>query len=214
MPDLRADYFQRDLSADEDDALAGQIDANDDFAVGFAVMAAQDYQLMGLPKPVWPQRRGRRMGLWLALGALAAGGTWIWQAGAPDSQAVVPVGVVPGVERQQTVEDRVQQDRVQDEATAPSAPQPLPRLKVRAGNGGFAASLIPAADDRPELQVLDRQGRQVCRLPPDGQGSWLWNGQDADSKPVAQGAYQFKVELNGRALTQWVQVRRSLRAQP
>jgi hypothetical protein len=212
MPDLRAEYFQRDLSADEDDALAGQIDANDEFAVGFAVMAAQDYQLMGLPKPVWPQRRGRRLGLWLALGALAAGGTWIWQAGAPDSQAVVPVGVVPGVERQQTVEERVQDGTTAP--SAPSAPQPLPRLKVRAGNGGFAATLVPAADDRPDLLVLDRQGRQVCRLQPDSQGLWLWNGQDADAKPVAQGAYQFKVDLNGRALTQWVQVRRSLRAQP
>ena len=209
MPDLRAEYFQRDLSADEDNELAGQIDANDDFAVGFAAMAAQDYQAMGLPKPVWPRRRSRRLLPWLALGVLAAGGTWLWQANGPDSQAALPVGIVPGVDRQQAVVERSQEAPV-----GPSAPQPLPRLKVRAGAGGFAASLLPAVEDPPVLLVLDRQGRQVSRLAPDSQGQWLWNGEDAGGAPAPQGAYQFRVEFNGRPLTQWVQVRRSVHAQP
>jgi hypothetical protein len=209
MADLRAEFFKRDLGPDEDATLAAQLDgASDEEAAGFARLAEQDYQAMGLPRPVWPEPKRRRWPL-LAFALLGAGAAaWLWVSVNADSARTValPAGTAPDLDLAPPAPERPQA------APAPEAPAPAPRvapkLQVRAGAGGFAARLQPSVDGASTLQVLDRQGRVLRRLAADAQGQWLWDGQDGAHMTVAPGAYQFRVDAGGRALTQWVQVRR------
>lgn len=68
-PDLIADYYRRDLDADEEEALAAQLEASPEDAARFAQLAAAEYHSFGLPEP---KGANAHKIPWKGLGAAAA----------------------------------------------------------------------------------------------------------------------------------------------
>jgi hypothetical protein len=202
------DYFTRDLSEAEDEALAQALEASPELAERFAAAAEQDLARLGAGKA--PRKAGL---LWAGAAALALGS--VWWASSREQAPMAQVAVVDerpyeeaGVDRGPA---RLAAKEEEEEAEVPAAPRPqaaAPTLIVRAAAGSarrFDARLEGAAPGAA-LLVLDAGGQVLRRLAPSRAGHWSWDGRDAQGRELPQGIYRFETALGGKVLGQWVQI--------
>lgn len=208
-PDLIADYYRRDLSEAEDDALAAELQASPEAAERFAALAASDYKRFGLPEPGESQekRRGRKA-LW-ALLAIVASVALLNQMLSDERAKVVSVPEAGEALRQVSrPEAPVAEETGPEQAVqAAAAPVPVPvRLRVSAesANGPFHVK-VEGADAQP-LGVFDPAGRPIGRLRATGPRDLSWDGLDASGLAVLPGRYALSVRAGGRELKQWVEI--------
>ncbi len=195
MPDLAAEYFKRELSQAEEEALAAQLRESPEAAERFLDAAEADYRRLGQPEPRQPFRFTRAY--WLAAAVIMAAGAWM---------SIRPEAI------SQELPAYEERSAVLKEDPAPSRPQPGPadslakaQLNLRAEGSRFYLSLAGSAPSGAAAVVQDGWGRKVRELPKGGEG-WVWDLQDGRGKAVKPGRYLMKLEAQGMKWTRWVDV--------
>lgn len=201
-PDLIADFYRRDLSEAEEDALGAQLQASPEAAERFAALAQQDYSRFGLAEPGDSTPGGRRRAAWVLL-LLLAGGSWLAYGLRNDRPAVT---LIPEA-REELREVRRPLASAPEPAEAAPATAPVEahlRVSADSAKGPFHAKVEGA--DASALGVFDDAGRPVGRLRTLGPRDLAWDGRDAQGQAVLPGRYALTVRAGGRVLRQWVEI--------
>ena len=214
-PELLNDYFQRDLSVDEESRVAELLKDSPEEALRFAGLAEAEYKASGYPEPA--PRKGRA-GLWLlrGLGLCAAAGAGVWLWCLLQSPA-------------QTEARRVSESQSQDTAAPSPAPQApavarepeaapdveaAPDLSVTVlDSGRFKMTVDLAAGHRVELSLCDVAGKPLRAFYSGsldgGRWSFVWDGRLADGSAAKPGVpYQVVLRAHGTVLRRWLQLER------
>ncbi|HXB98527.1 MAG TPA: hypothetical protein VNZ54_10785 [bacterium] len=210
--DLIADFFTRNLEQSEDAALAALLESSPEAAERFAALAGQDYQRLGLPKPVPPNPllAGLKLG---GLGLLALAALFYWW-NQPTQTRSVAVGVLSQPDREVSLprpEPRRPSPGRPDEDLQPRAqagPGAAPRLSIsmETRQGPFDVKVL--GGQAQPVGVLDNAGVLVGRLTPVGPRAWAWDARTKDGAPAAPGRYRICLLAGDRPLRQWVEIER------
>jgi hypothetical protein len=206
MSDLNKEFFERDLSPAEEEALAQELELSDEACAAFAAEAEADYHKSGFAAPNSGQPHRWR---WMAGGAVLALGL-VW--------AAWPTAQEPKVVRA-AVEDQAFQEQAQPEAPRHAAPQSVQeavavaapdRLEVSREGSGFVLSVHANTAGTGRLQLLDLQGHVLRSLfsGPLQTGTWAfrWDGAGADGRALMPGQYRLAWERGDRTVGKTVQV--------
>jgi|GEM_PF-1500403 hypothetical protein len=213
--ELLNDYFQRDLSVDEESRVAELLKDSPEEALRFAGLAESEYKASGYPEPAPRIRRG---GPWLlrGLGLCAAAGAGIWLWCLLQSPA-------------ETEARRVSESSSLDTAAPPPAPtiphaamgvdaapaaEAAPDLGVQVlDSGRFKLTVDLGAAHRVELSLCDVAGRPLRAFYSGsldgGRWSFVWDGRLADGSAAQPGVpYQVTLKARGVVLRRWLQLER------
>jgi hypothetical protein len=204
MNDLQTVFFERELSATEEESLAAQLEASDEACEAFATAAAKDYRASGFPDPIPARRRGIP---WKTLGVVIVLGLG-WALRPHPSEPPAPIASVD--ERPFTEE---QQQRVvhpaRPAAVIAAAPE-KDRLDISRDAQGFLLAVHVGEGGEGRLELQDLQG-QVLRslftgpLEP-GAWSFRWEGQGKNGNALKPGQYRLVWVRGGNSIRKTVQV--------
>jgi hypothetical protein len=213
---LVEDFFKRDLSDAELDALAGRLQDEGE-ALRFSAEAARFHQ--GL---------GAAAGAALALKAsqIGASGTWAGQLAALGksfkallAKSLLVKTAVVAVAAASAGGALMVYHAVQQAAPAagtvpasiPAPPSPVPRPAAKPWGRQLALKLRLEEAAEVESLVLNAQGSPVRAL---GLHRWdagvhrlVWDGSDDQGNPVQAGRYRIVIRWNGKETGQWVELR-------
>jgi hypothetical protein len=217
--ELAEDFFKRDLSAAELDALEASL--ADDPAVAERLLAGaeEQYRGTGLPEPRWDERGPSRGKGWLWLAALAVGGGLLAYNLPREARSV---SVVDTDEKAFSVaeparpfaEGPSEGVSLDLETPVPAAHSDAPSEGVPVpGRSGRSLGVVLRLREatRVSVQVLDRQGRLRRRLFDGGVGSgerrFEWDGLDDAGGAVEPGSYQVRISGPGLEMSKRVELR-------
>jgi hypothetical protein len=206
MSDLSKEFFERELSPAEEEALSEQLELSDEACAAFAAEAEADYRKSGFAAPESAQPKRWH---WMAGGAvLALGLAW---AAWPTSQAPKVLNAA--------VDDQAFQEQVQAPAPRRAVPAPLQeasprmaldRLDVSREGSGFVLSVHTSAPGTGRLQLMDLQGQVLRSLfsGPLQTGTWAfrWDGAGADGRALTPGQYRLAWVRGDQSVGKTVQV--------
>jgi len=190
-------FFERDLSEAEAEQLEALLAASPEAAAQMAALAERDYRASGLPDPVAPPPRRRRLWLWLLpLAALGGGAWWLARDQAPAVQMVL--------EQADSFEES-NLEPVAPPPRAPSAPaRPKPDLEprlsqpVRPGGPRLGLKVDGAEAGLVKVRVFDASGAVVRHLHhgPMSEGSHKlsWDGRTDTGQQAPPGRYLLEVQ--------------------
>jgi len=203
MNDLKHDYFKRDLSDAEFEALGQELESSPESAERFAGLAADAYQETGLPEPrLGKLATGRKALIGLVLGCLA--GLGLWACLRPCQEASLP-SLGEGATYSQEREPKAQ---------APA--KALRQAVLETAQAQVQASLDPDGkrlwvavhnprDSEARLRLLTLQGKVIAVLHQgklaSGEHRFSWDCQRA-----ATGSYRLELLCDGRLQTRRVRV--------
>jgi hypothetical protein len=192
--DLIQDYFRRDLDAAEEESLAQRLRASPEATARFAALAAQDYRAMGLTGPDG-NREGRAWHVLplivLSIGLLTAL-TVLWK-GRPQASRAVPASGVEVVQLPEAV-------------AKPSSVPEASRLLVQAQTPRGPFEIRVSGPKAENGEVFDARGRRFAALQRLDSRRFRWDGRDEDGHPAVPGPYELRVDADGQALKQWVEI--------
>ncbi|HVZ80913.1 MAG TPA: FlgD immunoglobulin-like domain containing protein [bacterium] len=210
MTDLVQDFFTRDLSEAEHEALSGLLAGSPDVALRYEGLLEQNYLSLGLPQPTLPpglrslpKAGGLAGSAWLAMGlaGLAALGLALWKY-QPRSASQPAVAVKGAVEPSVPILKK-------------NVKRPLPVAPVAAGPAqeGQELSVLLDAPQRSlvTVRILDAQGREVRALYTGfveaGRWNFTWDGLLADGAPAGAGNYRIDVQSGATHLSKDIQIK-------
>ena len=129
---------------------------------------------------------------------------------APDVTSYVDTDVEPGVTYTYRIIGEIGEQRVESATLVLSVPAPIARLVVTPAkpnpfNPGTTIEFSVPADARAvRVALVDARGRIVRSFEAPERGvpqSVLWDGTDAQGRPVASGSYRFVVEADGEVVS-------------
>ena len=216
MADLIEQFFARDLSAAEHEALSKFLQESPEAALKYQHLLEQDYMATGLPQPTLPKglnslpkTGGSLLGkgallrvLAVGLAGMSAGLFWkFWSKPNPatlptmqrPSLAVSPKPAQPAVVRQKPAP-------VQPLAAGPS--QEGQELSVVVNTAG--KSLVT-------VRILDAQGNEVRAIytgfVETGHWSFRWDGLLENGEPANPGSYQIDVQSGETHMSKNIQIK-------
>jgi hypothetical protein len=207
MSPLSQDYFERELSPAEEEALAAELAASEEACQAFAAAAADDYKRSGFPDPAGPQPRR----LAWAAAALLALGLGYGLSRAPERPvALASVEEKAFEERVTPAAPRPRPAEPREERVAPAVPDRL--LAQRDGYGYiFTVFTVEERLSGPgRLELLDLNGRslRVLYSGPLDPGTWAfrWDGRAGDGQSLQTGRYRLEWSHGAHRLAKTVQV--------
>ena len=213
--ELLNDYFQRDLSVDEESHVAELLKDSPEEALRFAGLAEAEYKASGYPDPA-PRTRGG--GLWLlrGLGLCAAAGAGVWLWCLLQSPAQTEARRVADSPSQDTAapSPALQAPPAAREPEAAPEVEAAPDLSVTVlDSGRFKMTVDLAAARRVELSLCDVAGRPLRAFYSGsldgGRWSFVWDGRLADGSAAQPGVpYQVTLKARGVVLRRWLQLER------
>ena len=206
--DLIQEFFKRDLSEAEQEALAKLLQESPDAAVKYERLLEQNYLATGLPQPTLPKALqsmphvgggGLAAGLTklLIIGLIAAGFA-LWKYW-PPSKVENPAPIQRPVMR----------------PTNPEVKRPAPIQPEAAGptQEGQELSVLVKTPQRSlvTVRVLNAQGREVRALyagfVDPGQWAFQWDGLLENGEPASAGNYVIDVQSGPAHLTKAIQIK-------
>lgn len=207
MTDLVQEFFQRDLTEAEHEALSGLLAGSPEAAERYEGLLKENYLATGLPQPVLPKglhhlphAGGGLAPLALTLAGLAVVGVLAWKFW-PQPQPMPAVTKAP-VEAPQPVMKQV--------LKKPAAVEPL---AAGPGQEGQELSVIVNAPQRSlvTVRILDAQGKEVRALytgfVEPGKWAFQWDGLLRDGRAADAGDYRIDVQSGAAHLTKEVKIR-------
>lgn len=202
MSALSKAFFERDLSAAEEEALAAELEQSDEACAEFAAVAEEDYRKSGFAAPNAAQPKRLR---WMAGGALLALGL-AWAAW-------------PTADRHPVLTAAVEEKAYEEQVQAPVRPKPAAvqaeapqhdRLDVTPQGSGFVLTVKLASGGDSRLELRDLQGRVLRSLysGPLEAGTWAfrWDGTGMDGRALMPGQYRLAWARGDEVLRKTVQV--------
>ena len=222
MADLLQDFFKRDLSESELDALETALKGSPEAALGFEAQLELYRQKIGMPHQPLPEslrslpKQGGSIGWsgagmrWLIAAVLGAGvlGTAVWKFWPNPSPVKVSASApVPAVAS--TVMASIDKSPVKTIAKLASL-QPQSAATKTVDNG--MRVIIHTAQAAPvTVRILDQGGKEVRALYSGmvQPGEWIfqWDGLLPDGQSAPPGGYKIEVQSNGRHLTKDISVK-------
>lgn len=222
MADLLQDFFKRDLSETEMDALEKALKESPESALGFEAQLELYRQKIGLPHQPLPQslqtlpKTAGPVGWsgvamkWVIAAILGAGviGAAVWKFWPNPTpvkvSASVPVRTMPSTGMSSSVKSSI----AKVARPAPVSPQPASTQTVDNG----LRVIVHTAQAAPVTVRILGQGGQEVRALYSGMvqpGEWIfqWDGLLPDGQSAPPGGYQIEVQSNGRHLTKDISVK-------
>jgi hypothetical protein len=208
MSQLIEQYFQRDLTEAEAEALERELLSSPESAALFNERAEAAYLATGLPAHQWPGKpisipKAASGGLKLILAALALGAgvlAWVWYSNQPSEVPVPKALPLP---------------QTQPAPVTKPAPKPFaPKAKAPRPQD-LEADQLNVLVETPQsslvtIRVLDAQGREVRALFAGvleaGQKTFRWDGLLADGRAAPAGEYNIQVQNGSRTLLKKVRI--------
>lgn len=192
MSSLIDDFFERDLSADEEARLKRMLEASEEDALAFSRSAERRYKALGLTAA----------SLLVALGAQGKGGLGAWLGKGITALQLAGAKAVLGTALVMTVAAGGYW------ALHPRAAAPAPA----AVGDGLAIELSLTTARTLSVTVFDARGALVRdfgeRSYPAGEQTLYWDGLDDRSQAVQPGRYRVLVRTaTGTAMERWLEVR-------
>ncbi|HET9869264.1 MAG TPA: FlgD immunoglobulin-like domain containing protein [bacterium] len=201
MADLVEEFFKRDLTEAEHEALAGLLGSSPDAALRYEGLLAENYLATGLPSPTLPRGLESLPGpgalgnvAWLKIALVAAGltaaGLALWKFW-PKPVLEVPA---PGLQ-------------------APARPHPARPQAALPGREGEELSVMVKAPEKSlvSVRVLDGAGKEVRSLYTGfveaGQWAFQWDGLLQDGRPAQAGNYLIDVRSGTAHLTKGIRIK-------
>src|SRR5665213_693160 len=210
MVDLIHEFFERELSEAESDALSEQLRLSTDESLRFEGLLESHYAATGLPLPELPASLknlplnpgglGTALGWKLFAVLIAAGLGYAVLKFWPSSPAV-PVSVVPVP------------------ALSSSQPAPASRLlpvqpqKVDPTATGEQLSVVVGAQEKTlvTVRILNHEGQETRDLSTGfiqpGHWSFRWDGDLSDGSPATAGQYQIDVQTGALHQTKAIRIK-------
>lgn len=202
MSDLSKAFFERELSAAEEEALAAELEQSDEACAAFAAVAEEDYRKSGFAAPNAAQPKRLR---WMAGGALLALGV-AWAAWPTADKHPVLTAAVEEKAYEEQVQAPVQAKPAAVQAVAPRHD----RLDVTPQGSGFVLTVNVAGAGAGRLELRDPQGRVLRSLfsGPLEAGHWAfrWDGTGTDGRALAPGQYRLAWARGDEMVGKTVQV--------
>lgn len=213
MADLVLEFFQRDLSEAEHDALSRLLEQSPDAALNYQSLLEQNYLATGLPQPTLPKGLqslphigggglpGSGTFLKLFLVGLAATGLAVWKFW-PQSKAVVPAAVQKAASKSviPSVIHRVK----------PSVPLPVTAGPTQEGRE-LSILLNTAQKSLVTVRILGPDGREVRSLytgfVQPGKWSFQWDGLLQNGEAAGAGDYKIDVQSGESHLSKDIQIK-------
>lgn len=196
MADLIHEFFERELSEVESDALSDQLRQSTDAGLRFEGMLESHYAATGLPLPELPASLknlplnpgglGTALG-WKLFAVLIAAGLGYAVLKFWPSSSIVPTSVVPAPVISQSQPAAAKLLLVQPQKVDPTAT-------------GEELSVVVLAQEKTlvTLRILDSGGKEVRNLytgfVQPGHWSFKWDGDLSDGVPAPPGDYQIDVQ--------------------
>lgn len=217
MADLVKEFFERDLTEAEHEAMARLLEQSPEAALDYERRLEQYYLATGLPQPTLPQslrylpKTGG--GGWIsgsgwiklmALGLAMGGALWkFW----PATKVEIPVTVHPQAARQVPVEPALRSVR-------PEAGRPLPFHPAAGGlQEGKELSVVLDAPRKSlvTVRILDDRDKEVRDLytgfVQPGRWAFRWDGLLENGEPADAGRYRIDVQSGATHLTKNIQIK-------
>jgi hypothetical protein len=202
MADLIQEFFQRDLTEAEQEALSQSLQGSPEEALRYERLLEQNYLATGLPSPSLPKGLGSLPGTAASLASktvlpqvmaflvcLAVAGVAVWKFWPKTELAPSAPGLAASMEAKPI------------QALSRVAPEKLRAARPQAE--GDELSVVVAAAERSlvTVRVLDPAGHEVRALytgfVDPGHWSFQWDGRLGDGEPAAPGDYLIDVQSGG-----------------
>ena len=203
MADLLKEFFERDLSEEEEARLAEQVSMSEKESARLARYAAAHYRASGQPALEGEGNWRGRIGWMALLLGLVAGGWWMLRV--PALQQATPVKVVRPAEPAHPFE----------EETAPASKSTAPplradRVQVRSARSGFVLLLDTAQAGPARIRVMDRKGALVREIFKGDIASGVirfeWDGVGESGQKTGPGIYRIEIQRPGETLRRLVEI--------
>lgn len=206
MADLVQEFFQRDLSEAEHEALSRLLDQSPDAALNYQSLLEQNYLATGLPQPTLPKGlqslphigggslSGSGTFLKLFLVGLAATGMAVWKFW-PQSKAIVP-GAVQKLSSKPVLPSVIHRVK-------PSMPLPVTAGPAQEGQELSVVVNTPQKS-LVTVRILDSKGQEIRALYTGfvGTGHWAFQWDGLLQNGEAAGAGDYKIDVQSGAAHQ------------
>src|SRR5665213_37367 len=209
MADLIHEFFERELSEAESDALSEQLRQSTDASLRFEGLVENHYAATGLPLPELPASLknlplnpgglGTALG-WKLFAVLIAAGLGYAVLKFWPSSSIVPISVVPA--------PIISQSQPAAAKLLPVQPQ-----KVEPTVTGEELSVVVGAQAKTlvTVRILNQAGQEVRDLytgfVQPGQWSFRWDGDLSNGAPATAGQYQIDVQTGALHQTKNIRIK-------
>jgi len=215
MADLIEQFFMRDLSEAEHEALSGLLQQSPDAALKYEGLLEQNYLATGLPQPTLPQ----------GLKYLPKGGGSLLGKGVLPKLLAVGLAVMAGGLAWKFWPRAEVPAAIQQSATQPMAPKhsmpavihrklvPVEPLAAGPAQEGQELSVIlnTAQKSLVTVRILGPDGREVRALytgfVAPGKWAFQWDGLLGDGQPAGAGDYKIDVQSGESHLSKDIQIK-------